>query len=1133
MASSLEELLVEEGFKGRRSGMTSRASFRADPSRAKSKKDSPLSHRVKTERTRSDLSGYIVKGELPASDASSSRRPRDSLLSRETGEGGRLKTESSERHRVSHLSNDFLNSERNKDIAYHEESEITEIVKEDDTRVKDLSSDKVYNQERRRRSFHGNGERERYLERKADSRKLSKMNSYNYDKNMINDTSSTDRKKKTLGHSGPSYDSSVRNSMSLKNYEGDERQKSKNVAPQLPKLALDEVAVKAMVSILNGYIKSFLRDEEFRIKLRQNCFSSLSLNEDGEVYNSKSKVITNLEQAIELVEKSAEENSNRKDLITASMQLSMITSLNSHDLKDESTSGTLSSRLSACAHLYLSVAYKLQKKDKISAKYLLQVFCDSPFLARAHLLCELFDYLFFPHLSHLEEWYNQEANSLNNAPNRIRKLELLDKVYNEILDSGTYQIAVYYKDWLTEGIEASSPPSVHIPAMSFREVQLGNSQDYSSGLSIPSESFSPRPMVSKKLYETVFNRSSSHETCQYEENIDNGGASCDDSAVQVNKIFIYSSEIIKYVDGHVEKTCRDDTQENAFPSDYESVSVSKEEWKLVKVSSTQEMDINDEISNFKEHQEAAGKSPLKTRSNELILMNLAESVFELRQTEESGDHTVPVDSETSKLQPVKVGDSYELDLEGAFIASAPEDFICPLSGQLFEDPVTLETGQTFEREAIENWFKQGNQTCPVTGKALKCQTVPYTNFILKRVIDSWKLEHSSHLMGLASRIATSSGKYESRERDETAIFIFESLLTTFSMEERLANAKHLVSIGGLEFLIRRFILGNMEEKTRVAALLLCCIEGDASCRNQIAKNIERHCLLELLQSKQPKSRRNAVLLLIQLLCLCSRKDVKLFLSGLRNEEIMNAKHIVLIYLQTSPPEQKPWVAALLLHLDLLVEPQKYSIYREEAVDAVVMALRVSLTDDKVRESSCRVLLTLGGRFSASGKSITESWTLKAAGFRSKYEAKSQEDDLLFDDSLPLEDEEETISEWLRNLSTSLLNDGKRSFLDAISKCLSSGNSDLVKASLITVTWLSCALSSLSHSEMHLSAFSVLISGLKESLENSEQIEHKVLASMSLLNFTKIPECRVLLMTIAEEIAASSCNVLHILNSADL
>lgn len=103
-----------------------------------------------------------------------------------------------------------------------------------------------------------------------------------------------------------------------------------------------------------------------------------------------------------------------------------------------------------------------------------------------------------------------------------------------------------------------------------------------------------------------------------------------------------------------------------------------------------------------------------------------------------------------------------------------------------------------------------------------------------------------------------------------------------------------------------------------------------------------------------------------------------------------------------------------------------------------------------------------------------------------------------------EDEEEASEEWLRKLSASLLRNGKKSFLETMSKCLGSGNSDLVRVCLTTIAWLSCVLSSLSDAEFQLSAFSSLIPGLKESLENGEKIEHRVLASMSLLNFCKIP-----------------------------
>lgn len=93
--------------------------------------------------------------------------------------------------------------------------------------------------------------------------------------------------------------------------------------------------------------------------------------------------------------------------------------------------------------------------------------------------------------------------------------------------------------------------------------------------------------------------------------------------------------------------------------------------------------------------------------------------------------------------------------------------------------------------------------------------------------------------------------------------------------------------------------------------------------------------------------------------------------------------------------------------------------------------------------------------------------------------------------------------WLRYLTVTLLGNGKKSILETLSKCLGSEHLDLVRMCLITAEWMSRALSSLSDSEFQLSAFSSLIPPLKENLKNSEHVEHKILASTSLLNFSKI------------------------------
>ena len=65
----------------------------------------------------------------------------------------------------------------------------------------------------------------------------------------------------------------------------------------------------------------------------------------------------------------------------------------------------------------------------------------------------------------------------------------------------------------------------------------------------------------------------------------------------------------------------------------------------------------------------------------------------------------------------------------------PKDFVCPITSHLFDDPVTLETGQTYERRAIQEWLERGNSTCPITRQNLHSTQLPKTNYVLKRLIE--------------------------------------------------------------------------------------------------------------------------------------------------------------------------------------------------------------------------------------------------------------------------------------------------------------------------------------------------------------------------------------------------------------
>lgn len=88
---------------------------------------------------------------------------------------------------------------------------------------------------------------------------------------------------------------------------------------------------------------------------------------------------------------------------------------------------------------------------------------------------------------------------------------------------------------------------------------------------------------------------------------------------------------------------------------------------------------------------------------------------------------------------------FDTPLHGIGKHAPPKDFVCPITSHIFDDPVTLETGQTYERKAIEEWFNRGNITCPITRQKLQNTQLPKTNYVLKRLIASWK-DRNPHLV---------------------------------------------------------------------------------------------------------------------------------------------------------------------------------------------------------------------------------------------------------------------------------------------------------------------------------------------------------------------------------------------------
>ncbi|CAD7938538.1 unnamed protein product [Amoebophrya sp. A120] len=63
----------------------------------------------------------------------------------------------------------------------------------------------------------------------------------------------------------------------------------------------------------------------------------------------------------------------------------------------------------------------------------------------------------------------------------------------------------------------------------------------------------------------------------------------------------------------------------------------------------------------------------------------------------------------------------------------PEEFLCPITFDMMEDPVCTVDGHSYDRHAITRWFSEGRTTSPATGLGL-ASTALATNFGLRKAI---------------------------------------------------------------------------------------------------------------------------------------------------------------------------------------------------------------------------------------------------------------------------------------------------------------------------------------------------------------------------------------------------------------
>ncbi|XP_073276156.1 putative E3 ubiquitin-protein ligase LIN-1 [Primulina huaijiensis] len=632
----------------------------------------------------------------------------------------------------------------------------------------------------------------------------------------------------------------------------------------------------------------------------------------------------------------------------------------------------------------------------------------------------------------------------------------------------------------------------------------------------------------------------------------------------------------------------------------------------------------------------------------------------------------------------------------------PKDFVCPITGQIFNDPVTLETGQTYERKAIQEWMNRGNTTCPITRQPFSAVSLPKTNYVLKRLITSWKEQHpdlaqefscsetprnflsnmeSESILSYTSNLprdrsinnetehkpqrftrtelSTSptsvisqasvemtinalkpyilclcnsedlqeceaavlmiasiwgdlnvdsainsylssptivngfmeilsaslnndvlrttiyvlskliqadesvgelltsidtdfyyladllkKGLAESatimymlgpsfshlssynltptlvhiisnKNEDSTdlkfaiapkdaAIALLEQIVVGGDESDMSRNAVDVISENGIPALLNS--LNRVDERQAVVSILLSCIRIDMTCRNMVANGIELSLVLELFHGGNDSVRGLCVEFLCELVQLNRRTLSNKILQMIKEEGTFSTMHTILVYLQMSPMEQKPAIATLLLQLDLLDAPRKMSIYREEAMTALLEALqRKAFPSSQVM--ALGALSSLSGHSRASKKPSMDSWLLKMAGLDQPYNSVVRGEEVKTEETEfceTMNDEERAARSWERRMAFVLSNHEKGAIFKALNECFTSNSIDIAKSCLVVATWLVHMLYSFPDCGIRDIARKSLLDKFINVLQSSKNNEDKILAALAVRGFISEP-----------------------------
>ncbi|KAJ4829168.1 hypothetical protein Tsubulata_007029 [Turnera subulata] len=305
-------------------------------------------------------------------------------------------------------------------------------------------------------------------------------------------------------------------------------------------------------------------------------------------------------------------------------------------------------------------------------------------------------------------------------------------------------------------------------------------------------------------------------------------------------------------------------------------------------------------------------------------------------------------------------------------------FYCPITQDIMVDPVEISSGRTFERSAVEKWFSEGNNLCPLTLTSVDT-SILRPNRTLRKTIEEWRDRNN------LITIVSIKPLLQSDEEQE----VLESLGKLLDlMQERELHQEWVAMEDYVPVLVRLLASKNHEIRSQTLAILFFLAKGNEDNKEMIgkadralelivrslARQIEEiklalqvlvelsrnHLLLDLIGSAQ-----GCILLLVTTLNsddIEAAKDAEEILENLSvlTQNVIQMAHAnyfkPLLRLLCSGPQDVQMIMAETLSEAELTDHSKLSLFKDGALKPLLQLL--SHGDLEVKKPAIKALRNL-------------------------------------------------------------------------------------------------------------------------------------------------------------------------------